>query len=264
MPKQTKIAKEIEGAIENTRSAYQQAGLAYDALSAPFQVAVTYPKIIAAAEKFAGALLGKEVLDVGCGAGTLLQMFNERGANCFGIDVAPVFVELARSRGLQVSEASMHDLPFGDETFDVVVSNYVLNYLPPEGQRLALQEKFRVLRPKGVMIFSYMHPSLMRSGRYQPTPPHYPSIVEDYFRPKRQEEIKFFDQKFILHLLDWPEIVNMVIESGFRLQELIDAEVPENLKEIVIGIKEELVAQFVQSFRYNPYAIFIVAIKEGL
>jgi len=188
-------------------------------------------------------------------------MLNEQGAECSGIDLTPAFVELACSRGLNVSEASMHKLPFPDKAFDAIVSNYALNYLPAEGQRLALQENFRVLHSGGVMVFSYMHPFFMRAGRYDPTLLHYPSLIEDYFHPERQETLRLFDQTFILHLLDWPEIVNMVLKIGFRLQELIDAEIPENLEEIISGIKDERIAQFIQSFRYNPYAIFIVGIK---
>jgi len=261
MPKQTKAEKRITKAIKQTRAAYQQTATVYDAFSAPFQTGVVYPKIVSVAERYLESLSGKEILDVGCGSGTLIQMFNGRGARCSGIDVTPAFVELAYTRGLSVVEASAHDLPFPDEVFDGAVSNFVLNYLPPEGQRWALQEKFRVLRPGGVIVLSYMHPFFMRVGRYQSTPPHYPSTIEDYFHPAREEMISFADQKFILHLLDWPEIVNMIIESGFCLRELIDAEVPKNLEQIGAKVKLEFPNQYARGFRYNPYGIFVVATK---
>lgn len=254
-----RIPKEIVEAVEHTRNSYEQVAAVYDTFSAPFQIAVTYPKIISAVRSFFDSLSGKEILDVGCGAGTLIQMFNEQGAKCSGIDVASVFVELAHSRGLDVTEASMHDLPLPDESFDAVVSNYALNYLPAEGQQLTLQEKFRVLRPGGIMIFSYMHPFFMRANRRQPALTYHP--VDDYFRPKEQEVIDFFGQKFTLYLSDWPEIVNMVLRCGFHLREFIDAEIPNNLEQIACSIEDEVSAQYVRSFRYNPYGIFVVATK---
>jgi len=255
------MSKEIDKAIEQTRDAYNQVAIAYDAFTTHFHTLVIYPKIIALVEKFAESLSGKTILDVGCGSGGLIRMLDKRGAKCYGVDITPAFVEIARSRNSRVAQASMHSLPLPGAIFDVVVSNYVLNYLPSEGQELALREKFRVLKSGGVMVFTYMHPFFMRISRYRPTPPHYFPVTKNYFQPAKQEAIEQLGQKFVLHLLDWPEIANLTIRSGFHLQELVDAEVPKNLEEIAEGVDHEVAAQFVRSFRYHPYAMFVVATK---
>jgi ubiquinone/menaquinone biosynthesis C-methylase UbiE len=258
------VPLEIRESIERTMASYQEVAIAYDIFSAPFHAAVTYPKIIKELENYLSSLPGKQILDVGCGSGKLMQVLNERGAQCSGIDITPAFLDIARSRGLWVIQGSMHNLPFPDEMFDAVVSNYVLNYLPAKGQRMALQEKFRVLRRDGIMIFSYMHPFFMRATPYQEQPPHYLSSTKNYFEPAREILINQLGQKFTLYLLDWPEITNMVIESGFCLLELTDAKVPDQLERIAAEINSEAAADFVKGFRYNPYAIFVTAKKRSI
>lgn len=252
---------EINAAIKRTRDAYNRVALSYDAFTSHFHNLIAYPKFVAIVEHFVGDLAGKTILDLGCGSGSLVGMFNERGASACGIDISSTFVETAKSRNLRVAQASMHQLPFPDEAFDGVVSHYALNYLPHKGQSMSLQEQYRVLRPNGVVVFSYMHPFFMRMSRYQELSPHYSPVIENYFRPVRQESVEQLGQKFVLYLLDWPEIANMVMESGFILREFIDAETPKNLEEVSAGIGNEIAARFVRSFQYQPYAMFVVATK---
>lgn len=261
MTKNTSDSKEIIKAIKRTRAAYQATALAYEKVSMPFHIKVIYPRIISIIQDHLGSLKGKEILDVGCGSGMLMQILEKRGANCCGIEITPVFIELVRSRGLHVISASMHKLPFSDERFDAIISNYALNYLPPKGQLLAIQEKFRALKPGGIMVFTYMHPFLMRMSRYQETPPHYLSIVKDYFQPQRQQIVDLLGQKFTLYLLDWPEIVQMVVGCGFRLRDLIDAEFLKGIEKMATSIKDKAAAHFARSLRYTPYGIFVVATK---
>lgn len=253
---------EIQEAVDRTRCAYQNVAKIYDMFSAPFHAVAAYPKILSLLETYLGPLSRCKILDIGCGGGGLMQNLTGRGARCWGIDITPAFLEIARSKGFPAVEASMHSLPFPDETFDAGVSNYVLNYLPPHGQKLALKEKHRVLRKGGLAVFSYMHPFSMRASPYKSEEPHYSYLVPSYFEPVRQTAINQLGQEFKLYLLDWPEIVNLVVESGFRILRLVDADIPENLEEIASKMGDEQAAGFIRSFRYNPYAMFIVAEKQ--
>lgn len=253
----------IDEAVVAARDAYQKMALAYDAFSAAFQENVVYPELLALMQKYLGKLEGKRIMDIGCGSGRLIELLNAKGAQACGIDVTPAFVALAGARGVDVVEASLHALPYPDETFDCAVSNYAFNYLPWEGQRLGLLEQYRVLKPGGLMLFTYMHPSLMRSGRYQEETPHYPSIVEDYFSPKREEVVSVGQQTFTLYLLDWPEIVNLVLDCGFTLRELKDAECPQNIESIADAANNDFARNYILSFRRNPYAMYVVATKGG-
>ncbi len=55
------------------------------------------------------ARCGSATLDVGCGPGRLVHALLAAGVACTGVDVAPVAVDLARARGAQVLQASVHD-----------------------------------------------------------------------------------------------------------------------------------------------------------
>jgi ubiquinone/menaquinone biosynthesis C-methylase UbiE len=90
---------------------------------------------------------GKDVLEVGCGTGLILDRVARVTDKAVGIDLSPGMLEHARARGLNVQEASATDLPFDDESFDVVYSFKVLAHVDP--LETALAEIGRVLRPGG-------------------------------------------------------------------------------------------------------------------
>ena len=52
---------------------------------------------------------GSATLDVGCGPGRLARALLGAGVACTGVDVAPVAVALARARGAEVLQVSVHD-----------------------------------------------------------------------------------------------------------------------------------------------------------
>lgn len=103
------------------------------------------------------------LLDVGCGAGTLLCFLAERVGfhlPIYGIDITPEQVELATeviaARGMThrviVQVGSGLSLPFTDDSLDVVVSSHVLHNLSDENLQALLAEVHRVLRPGGRLL----------------------------------------------------------------------------------------------------------------
>lgn len=100
---------------------------------------------------------GEQVLDVGSGAGTdslvAAQMVGETG-RVTGIDMTPEMLEKARAAAAEMGatnvefiEAEAERLPFGDEAFDVVISNGVIDLIPDKDAVFA--ELHRVLVPGG-------------------------------------------------------------------------------------------------------------------
>jgi arsenite methyltransferase len=100
---------------------------------------------------------GEDVLDVGCGAGTdtliAAQMVGPTGS-VKGIDMTPGMVAKARrstsEMGLDtvtIVEGSAEHLPFTDASFDVVISNGVIDLIPDKDA--VFSEIVRVLRPGG-------------------------------------------------------------------------------------------------------------------
>lgn len=115
--------------------------------------------------ELAGIGPGQRVLDIGCGTGTQAlaarQLVGDRGQVC-GIDASPEMIARARSKaeamGLYVDfrEAPAQALPFGDASFDVVISTTVIHCLPEEARALCFAEMARVLRPDGkVMLVDF-------------------------------------------------------------------------------------------------------------
>ncbi len=66
---------------------------------------------------------GAKLLDVGCGAGGALVIARKHGAKIAGIDASENLVAVARERlpGARIEVGEMEDLPFSNESFDIVV-----------------------------------------------------------------------------------------------------------------------------------------------
>jgi ubiquinone/menaquinone biosynthesis C-methylase UbiE len=96
----------------------------------------------------------EDVLDAGCGTGlTMLRIADQRsGCKVYGIDLSPKMIEVARNdaaeRGLDVDlrVGSITDLPYPDESFDVVLTNILFHHLDLADKRQAVAEIARVLR----------------------------------------------------------------------------------------------------------------------
>jgi SAM-dependent methyltransferase len=100
---------------------------------------------------------GERVLDLGSGAGTdslvAAQMVGPRG-RVTGIDMTPEMVAKARAAAsalgvdnVEFLEGEAEDLPFRDASFDVVISNGVIDLIPDKDAVFA--ELYRVLEPGG-------------------------------------------------------------------------------------------------------------------
>ncbi len=96
-----------------------------------------------------------KLLDAGCGSGQTMRWFlSDRPEwTATGIDVALEGVAAAKSAGLSVQLASALDLPFGSDSFDLIITLDVLQHLPLDGgDSAALAEFSRVLRPEGILL----------------------------------------------------------------------------------------------------------------
>jgi ubiquinone/menaquinone biosynthesis C-methylase UbiE len=108
----------------------------------------------------AGDLNGKRVLDVGCGTGTLDILVKQKYPACdaVGLDGDPRILEVARSKAkdhgfeIQFEQGMSFDLPYPDESFDVVLTSLMLHHLCRDDKQKTAAEMYRVLRRGGRMI----------------------------------------------------------------------------------------------------------------
>ena len=103
-----------------------------------------------------GELVGRRLLDAGCGDGALVCAAASLGADATGIDPDPTMLVAARSRAEQAGlhatflDGRVERLPFTDASFDVVASITVLCFVPDAAG--AVREMARVLRPGGRLV----------------------------------------------------------------------------------------------------------------
>jgi 2-polyprenyl-3-methyl-5-hydroxy-6-metoxy-1,4-benzoquinol methylase len=101
--------------------------------------------------KAAGNRPGLELLDVGCGSGTLLSLLKRQGFRVRGVDFSPEAAAIAKSEnGVEVEVGSLEDVQFPDASFDVVTLFHVMEHVT--NPRHVLTEVSRILRPKGAVI----------------------------------------------------------------------------------------------------------------
>lgn len=100
-----------------------------------------------------------KVLDLGCGIGRHVVFLNNYGLDAWGIDLSSVAIEQAGNLFVhegqldlaeKLVQGSITDMPFADNFFDFVVSHGVLDSVPFEVARKAMNETARCLKPGGM------------------------------------------------------------------------------------------------------------------
>lgn len=101
-------------------------------------------------------LKGKKILDLGCGAGETSVYFALQGASVTAVDISEEMLELVKQladrhgASLTTQHAVAEQLPFKDETFDLVFGNGVLHHVEFEP---TIKELHRVLKAGGKAVF---------------------------------------------------------------------------------------------------------------
>ena len=103
---------------------------------------------------------GDQILDIGSGAGVdtiLAALIVGPNGSVVGVDIVPEMIARAESNlrmidldNVNFQKTSGENLPFADDTFDVVISNGVINLIPDK--EAAMSEIIRVLKPGGRLM----------------------------------------------------------------------------------------------------------------
>lgn len=150
--------------------------------------------LLAILNRYVGASAAgtRRILDVGCGTGTMLT-YLARFGNAEGVDIDTEAIEYCRARGLkQVSQSAADNLPFADDTFDLVTALDVIEHI--DDDLGVLREVRRVLRPGGRLLM---------------TVPAY------RFLWGRQDEINLHKRRYVA-----PDVRKRLQASGFVVQRL--------------------------------------------
>lgn len=162
--KYTKVAKSPEGLFKYPTGRAGLEGLNYDPeliRALPDQVAASYCGV---GNPFSLGPVheGEAVLDIGCGAGVdtiLAAMMAGPSGKAVGVDIVVEMLRRAEEnlkmtgiKNVTFKKVSGEQLPFEDESFDVLISNGVINLIPDKGA--TLKEAVRLLKPDGRLMIA--------------------------------------------------------------------------------------------------------------
>jgi SAM-dependent methyltransferase len=117
------------------------------------------------------AVTDREVLDLGAGLGGMSEALVLAGARVSAVEPGAAWAEVARKRverhggRFQLREDFGEAMPFGDASFDLIVSLQVLEHT--KDPRRVLAEAWRVLRPGGHFFLACENYLAFREGHYQ-------------------------------------------------------------------------------------------------
>jgi ubiquinone/menaquinone biosynthesis C-methylase UbiE len=152
---------------------------------------------------------GERVLDVACGTGIVARLASQRvgtTGTVAGLDVNPGMLAVAPSTtppGMSIEwhEASAEAMPLPDASFDVVLCQMGLQFMPDKPS--ALREMHRVLAPGGRLILNVPGP----------TPRLFVIMGEALARHVAAEAAGFVNHVFSLH--DTAELQKLISDAGF-------------------------------------------------
>jgi SAM-dependent methyltransferase len=122
---------------------------------------------------------GESVLDVACGNGNTAITARRRGANVTGVDFTSELLEIAKEEeriagisGINWKKADAHDLPFEDESFDVVLSTF--GHMFATQPDIAAKELIRVTKKGGKIGLATWPPELAIGSIFRVNSKHLP------------------------------------------------------------------------------------------
>ena len=145
---------------------------------------------------------GKNILEIGCNDGVLLEPLSKLGANVEGVDPAKNIVKLAKDKGLIVYEEYFNDETFGGEDFkskyDLVLSNNTFAHIP-DIQSVVRGVK-HVLKPNGDFIFEVHYLQSLIDGK------QWDNIYHEHIYYHSITGLDNLFQKYGMTIVDFEEI----------------------------------------------------------
>ena len=174
-------------------------------------------------------LVGKRVLDLGCGFGEHCKLFVELGAEkVVGIDISKKMLEIAQKEnshpGITYLQMPMENIAELNEVFDVVVSSLALHYVEDFGS--VVKNVYHLLKKDGVFIFSQEHPIVTsHSGGSRWTKNENGEKLHvnlSNYGIEGEREVTWFVDGIKIYHRTFSTIVNTLCAAGFSIEHMIE------------------------------------------
>ena len=184
------------------------------------------------------ARITKDVLDVGCGRGELLEVLRDAGVQAKGIDTNRVQVERCQALSLDVVEREALDYlrSLRNESLNSVAALHFAEHLPFESLVSFLDEVGRVLRPGGLLILETPNPENLLVGS-----------CNFYLDPTHRNPIPIATMELLVQGRGFADL------QVLRLHPVADAQ---------IEVKDQLTSHL-NHYLYGPMNYAVVARKPG-
>jgi SAM-dependent methyltransferase len=148
-----------------------------------------------------GDVTGLRIVDFGCGSGANSVLLANRGAHVWAVDISEDLIRLGQRRmavsglpgGAQFIVGSAHDLPFPDNSIDIVFGIAILHHLD---LKLVSREVHRVLKPGGRAIFQEPVRNSASVRFVRSLIPYRAPDISPYERPLTDGELREFAAPF--------------------------------------------------------------------
>ncbi|HYE76423.1 MAG TPA: methyltransferase domain-containing protein [bacterium] len=154
---------------------------------------------------------GMRQLDAGCGLGRWVIYLTRKGYDITGVDIAGEGLEelVQRFPEVKAQVADLFHLPFGDQTFQGIISNGVVEHFEG-GPVPVLKEMHRVLQDDGVLICIVPYQCTLRTLVHKPL-----SLLRYWVRGLQGTKLQFEEYRF-----SKTDYLNKLKEAGFRIEEV--------------------------------------------
>lgn len=132
-------------------------------------------------------LKGKDVLEVGCGAGRFTELLVKAGAHTHSVDLSNAVEvnkeNIGNAENYVVAQASVYELPFRKNSFDVVICLGVIQHTPSSER--TMDALWKMVKPGGLLVIDHYK---WRPGYYATLAPVYRLFLKE-MKPEKSKKI---------------------------------------------------------------------------